>query len=883
MSLKDRLGLDKDPVYLIDGHAFLYRFFYAFRDMARSDGTPTNSLFMFIRMAFGLLRNEKPKYAAVFFDGKGPNFRHELFGAYKAQRPPMPDDLKVQVQPVMEALKLLGFEVRIAEGSEADDCIASLAARFKADRPVVIVGADKDLKQCLDEQVFMWDPGAKKEKLTSLADFREETGLEPEQWPDFQALIGDSADNIPGIPKVGPKTAEKIMAAHPTLEDLRKAVEEGAGDFKPAMRKRLEEHIDDAFLYRKLTRLASNACDDARLEDFSVLAAEHDVVKEFLEQNEFRTLLRELPQVIAPGERSEPAPVAPAASSASNGGPDQGSLFDSMGGGGETVSKVSVTEVMSPDAMPDCAGKSIGVVPAEKAGFHLGVDAKEYLVRLPAAVCAPLMGEAARLNVPDAKEFLRLDPAFAAIGIGKWFDLGLAAYLLSPEDRNYSWERLSQRVAPEVIDEPVSGEGLTALAMGAGIDRRLKAARLTRLMREMEMPLVPVLARMERNGIRIDVEELSGFLAEVHDKLDASTKRIYELAGEEFNLRSSQQMAKVLFTDLGLKPRGKTPGGVPSTSFAVLEKIKKEHPVVEEIQAWRKLEKMRSTYLEPLPKAAGEDGRIHTTFNQLATATGRLSSSAPNLQNIPIRGDMGLRMRACFTAEPGNLLVAADYSQIELRVLAHYSQERALVDAFRNGRDIHSSTAGILFDKAADEVAREERSTAKTINFGLIYGMGPQKLAGELGIKLTEAKEFIERYFERLSGLRDFYESVEHRAKELGHVTTLAGRRRLLPDINSRSQNLQSQARRQAINTLIQGSAADLIKLAMLAVDSDKELASLGAKLILQVHDELLVECPAAAAPEVGKRLEALMVGIYELDVPLAVDFGVGNNWAEAH
>lgn len=904
MSLKDRLGLDTSPVYLIDGHAFIYRFYYAFRDMQRSDGFPTNALYMFLRMLMNILKNEKPEYMGVFFDGKGPTFRHEMYEPYKAQRPAMPEDLAMQLDPAHDAVKVLGINMMVADGVEADDCMASVAARMKAERPVVIVGADKDLKQCLGERVFMWDPGSKKEKLTSLADFRAETNLEPDQWPDFQALIGDSADNIPGVPGIGPKTAAKIMEQFPTLEALRDAVAAGEGDFKPAMRKKLEANIDDAFLFRSLTRLSTEVCTEICLESLKVTPAAYADVEAFLQEYEFRTLLRDLPRYFPkPAEESVPAKApAKAAENASGktaakaapkaeaeaeakAGEQQLSLFGVTAAPKpqQPAEDVVVRVASVPRALPDVAGEVVGVVPQEDGSWRVGIAGTEWTVAGSAEELAAHLKPAKLLAVPSVKEFLRMAPVWSGIPLEKWFDIGLACYLLSPEDRDYKWDRLFRRVAPELLEAEVTGDGITASAMVPALRERLEAAHLGELMQSLETPLIPVLADMEAQGIAIDSGALSEFLTDVQTRLDALTGTIHERAGRDFNLRSSQQLAEVLFTDLGLKPRGKTPGGLPSTAFDILEKIRSEHPIIEDIQTWRKLEKMRSTYLNPLPKAADENGRVHTHFNQLATATGRLSSSGPNLQNIPIRGDMGKRMRTCFTVGEGNLLVAADYSQIELRVLAHFSQEPALVEAFRSGEDIHSRTAALLFDKTPDAVEPDERRGAKTINFGLIYGMGPQKLAGELGISLKDAKAFIERYFERLSGLAKFYDAVEEQAKVDGFVTTLAGRRRLLPDINSRNSHHQGQARRQAINTRIQGSAADIIKLAMLEAWKDAELRKTGARLILQVHDELLLEVPAENANAAGRRLETIMSGIADLSVPLAVDWGVGNNWGEAH
>ncbi|HKK33948.1 MAG TPA: DNA polymerase, partial [Desulfomicrobiaceae bacterium] len=415
------------------------------------------------------------------------------------------------------------------------------------------------------------------------------------------------------------------------------------------------------------------------------------------------------------------------------------------------------------------------------------------------------------------------------------------------------------------------------------LESRLHGAGLLELMQDLELPLIPVLRDMERVGIRLDQDAFRIFLDNVQARLDECTATILEQAGQEFNIRSSQQLAEVLFSSLGLTSKRKTPGGAPSTASGVLEEMRDQHPIISEILEFRMLEKLRSTYLAPLPKLADSGGRIHTTFNQLATATGRLSSSRPNMQNIPIRGRFGPRMRSCFIADTGNVLVAADYSQIELRVLAHMSGDPNLLDAFQNNEDIHSRTAALLFDTEPDQVESEQRRKAKTINFGLLYGMGPQKLGRELSISLNQAKEFIRIYFSRLSRVREFYEQIEERAKENGAVTTVAGRRRLLPDINSRNANIAQQARRMAINTVVQGSAADIIKKAMLAVHGDERLRELGARLILQVHDELIIELPEANGPAAGARLAELMADVYELAVPLSVDWGVGKNWAKAH
>jgi DNA polymerase-1 len=868
MSIKERLGLRKDPIFLVDGTAYVYKAYYAFPDLKRSDGFPTNALFIVLRVLMRLMREESPAYLGFFLDGKGPTFRHEIYEPYKAQREATPEPLVQQLEPIQNAVRLLGFNVDVSQGVEADDRIASLAARLKTDRPVVIVAADKDLKQCLDENVYLWDPTSKQDVVHTLDSFREDSGLEPDQWPDYQALIGDSSDNIPGVPGVGPKTAQKILDRLPTLEQIRDHLDE----LKPAERKKVEPHMDDVFVYRKLTGLRLDVADES-LQDFKRTPMDPAALADFLQTYEFRSLARELQELLK--ERG-------AASASGKQAQEQLSLLTAAAPSAQAPKAEAITR---PDDLPSFEDKEVGLAPGDK-GYRLGLEGRElHYTGRPEALARVLAGVAAAFH-PDVKQMIKKGGPWEELDLAQWFDLGLAAYLLNPEERDYSWPKLSQRFANELDISP-EAPGLLALEAGHELRGQLERAHLFELMHDVEMPLIPVLASMEKAGIRIDTAAFQEFLNEVSRELQRLTARIHKVAGGPFNLRSSQQLAQVLFDTLGLKPAGKTAGGQPSTSQAVLEKLAGQHEVIDDILEYRKLEKLRSTYLEPLPKLVAEDGRIHTTFNQLATATGRLSSSNPNMQNIPIRGPLGGRMRSCFTAEPGNLLVAADYSQIELRVLAHLSQDPTLVQAFNKGEDIHARTAGLLFDKEPGDITPDERRGAKTINFGLIYGMGPQKLAQDLRISLKEAKAFIERYFERLHVLRDFFDQVQEHARTHGYVTTMAGRRRLLPEIHSDNAQLQSTAKRQAVNTRIQGSAADIIKLAMRIAHNDETLQSLGARLILQVHDELVMEAPQDNADQAGRRLAELMAGATPggepLSVPLDVDWGTGKTWADAH
>lgn len=919
MSLKQRLGLAAEPVFLMDGSAFIYRGFFANRNMQRSDGFPTNSLVVVSRVLLRILREERPRYFAFVQDGKGPNFRHEIFPLYKANRDATPEDLVRQLDPIQRMVRALGLRLEVSQGCEADDCIASLAARFAGEHPVIIVSGDKDLKQCLGPNVYMWDPASKEEKLVSEADFTAESGVTPGQWPDVQALIGDTSDNIPGVPGIGPKTARQIFSICPSLEDIR----DHFVLLPPKLQAKLQEHLENMFIWRQLTTLSREACpgitlDDLRVrpldaatcalltEEFELFAlrrelaaldrlqaAEADLPEEFLDAGSIREDARPAAGKKAAAEQASLPLAQPARSGRAT---SQMSLLDAM-------PQESAPALDDVSALPDCGDARVALIWAhgDREAPYLAVEGAdggslgEWQWTGPVAELARWLAPARTLVTADLKGLLTSAPCwqFLAGRAADCIDLGVAAYLLNPEENDYGWPRLSARWGA-VLRHELENRGETApgparlgLAMAQLFEQRMEKDGLLELFRRLEMPLLPVLAGMEQSGVAIDAAAFRAFLDDVQGQLDQLTAHVYELAGTQFNIRSAQQLGDVLFNGLGLPAPRKTKGGQASTSQQTLEKLAGQHPVVDSILQYRKLEKMRSTYLDPLPRLVDPQGRIHTTFNQKATATGRLSSSNPNLQNIPVRGPLGKRMRSCFIAGPGRLLVSADYSQVELRVLAHVSQDPALLEAFRNGEDIHARTAALVYDLPPDQVSPDQRCNAKTINFGLIYGMGAQKLAQELKISTAQAKDFIARYFERLQGLKEFYEGVEASARKHGFVTTLGGRRRLLPDINSASGQAAALARRQAINTVIQGSAADIIKLAMLAVARDERLRELDARLLLQVHDELLLEVPADAAEEAGALVARLMQDVCpagkELSVPLLVDWGTGHDWGAAH
>lgn len=919
MSLKQRLGLAAEPVFLMDGSAFIYRGFFANRNMQRSDGFPTNSLVVVSRVLLRILREERPRYFAFVQDGKGPNFRHEIFPLYKANRDATPEDLVRQLDPIHRMVRALGLRLEVSQGCEADDCIASLAARFAAEHPVIIVSGDKDLKQCLGPNVYMWDPASKEEKLVSEADFTAESGVTPAQWPDVQALIGDTSDNIPGVPGIGPKTARQIFSICPSLEDIR----DHFVLLPPKMQAKLQAHLENMFTWRELTTLRRDFCPGVTLDDLRVRPLDAATCALLTEEFELFALRRELAALdrLQAAEADLPEEFLDAGSIREDAQPaagkkaaaEQASLpLAQPARSGRATSQMSLLDAMPQEsapalddvsALPDCGDARVALIWAhgDREAPYLAVEGAdgsslgEWQWKGPVAELARWLAPARTLVTADLKGMLTSASCwqFLAGRAGDCIDLGVAAYLLNPEENDYGWPRLSARWGAvlrhelESRGETAPGPARLGLAMAQLFEQRMEKDGLLELFRRLEMPLLPVLAGMEQSGVAIDAAAFRAFLDDVQGQLDQLTAHVYELAGTQFNIRSAQQLGDVLFNGLGLPAPRKTKGGQASTSQQTLEKLAGQHPVVDSILQYRKLEKMRSTYLDPLPRLVDPQGRIHTTFNQKATATGRLSSSNPNLQNIPVRGPLGKRMRSCFIAGPGRLLVSADYSQVELRVLAHVSQDPALLEAFRNGEDIHARTAALVYDLPPDQVSPDQRRNAKTINFGLIYGMGAQKLAQELKISTTQAKDFIARYFERLQGLKEFYEGVEASARKHGFVTTLGGRRRLLPDINSASGQAAALARRQAINTVIQGSAADIIKLAMLAVARDERLRELDARLLLQVHDELLLEVPADAAEEAGALVARLMQDVCpagkELSVPLLVDWGTGHDWGAAH
>ncbi len=937
MALREKLGFKEEPLYVMDGNAFIFRGFFANQRMARSDSFPTGSIHIVGKTVFKILREEKPQYFLFVLDGQGKHFRHELYAEYKANRPPAPEELKQQFEPVKTMLKRLGIHVAVSEEAEADDYIASLAKKYSAERPVVIIGMDKDLKQCLNENVVMWDPASKEEKIVTMRSFMDETGLVPEQWADVQALIGDSSDNIPGIKGIGEKTAIKLFQDFPSLENIK----ENFGRLPAPIKKKLDGNLEAMFLYRKLTTLNTSCC-SFDLQEMRIRPADEREVLGFFKEYELSSLTKDFEGL------AKKHVIAVAESSTM-----QGSLFslgEKEGNGGRDAAEKPLPKPkrVEKGSLPSAKNKCLAFIPGtvrqtqpgnehfyfalcpvpaslqamknsekkekqektkkakqeqsslfsllgeEKASVSSEVFALPYAERSDYWYAGefsdliPLLQEAELIVSCDVKALFHSYPLLWEHFADKntLFDLSVSAWLLSPDEKNYTWLSLANRHAAEhglSMENPAT----VALSMFEYDVRQMEGRSLLSLMAELEMPLASVLFAMEKAGIQVNVGALFEFLEEVRDELDVLTDKIYEAAGTTFNIRSGKQLSDILFKKLDLPMAKSTKGGQASTSQDVLEKLAGTHPVIEALQEFRKLEKLRSTYLEPLPKMTGADSRIHTSFNQTGTGTGRLSSSNPNLQNIPVRGELGRRMRRCFVAREGHLLVSADYSQVELRVLAHCSGDMTLRTAFLNNEDIHARTAALLYDIPLENVTQDMRRHAKTINFGLLYGMGQRKLSQDLHIGMQEAKRFMEVYFERFQTIKEFYEKVENFAREHAYVVTIAGRQRSLPDIMSNNHQARAMAERQSINTLIQGSAADIIKLAMLAVHRDKQLKEWNARLLLQIHDELILEVPEEHAERAGKCVAEIMMNIAplgkRLSVPLLVEYGVGKNWGQAH
>jgi DNA polymerase-1 len=905
---------DERKLWLVDGSSYLYRAFHALPPLTTSRGEPTGAVLGVLNMLGKLLKEESPELIAVVFDAPGRTFRDELFEEYKAQRPPMPDDLRSQVQPLLDAVEGLGLPLLRIPGVEADDVIGTLATQAaSAGIRTVISTGDKDMAQLVSDHVTLVNTMTS--SRLDRAGVKAKFDVYPEQIVDFLALTGDSSDNIPGIPKVGPKTAAKWLGQYGSLDEIIAH----AADIPGKVGESLREHLDRLDLSR---RLATISCKVELEEGPTGLARrEPDIarLRELYTRLEFGSLLR---QLSAPAEEGQAAPAPDVAIAEV---PerrreyecivDEAALDDWLA----TLTAAPLfafdTETTSLDYMAArIVGVSFCVEPGKAAYVPLAHDyagAPEQLSR--AAVLGKLKGLLEDPAAAKVGHHLKYDAhVLANHGIalaGMRYDSMLESYVLNSTATRHDMDSCARRyLGVETVHyEDVAGKGARQIpfnqvavdtaadyaAEDADITLQLhqvlwaglgKEPTLQKLYEEIEQPLVPVLFRMEHHGVLIDRDTLRRQGGEITRRLAELEQDAHEAAGQPFNLDSPKQLQEILFNKLNLPTIRKTPKGQPSTAEDVLEELAAAYPLPRIILEYRGLAKLKSTYIDKLPGQIDErTGRVHTSYHQAVAVTGRLSSSDPNLQNIPIRTPEGRRIRQAFVAPPGQLLLAADYSQIELRIMAHLSGDRSLLEAFATDRDIHQATAAEVLGLAPEEVTAEQRRAAKAINFGLIYGMSAFGLARQLGSDRATAQQYVDRYFERYPGVKRYMDDTRESARQLGYVETVFGRRLYLPDIRSRNRQQQQYAERSAINAPMQGTAADIIKRAMIAVDDWIERERPGARLIMQVHDELVLEVEAEAAESVREKVVGFMVAAAELDVPLKVDTGFGPNWDDAH
>jgi len=895
------------PLLLIDGSSYLFRAYHALPPLTNSAGEPTGAVYGVINMLRKLLADYQPEHIAVVFDAPGKTFRSELFEQYKAHRPPMPDDLAVQIEPLHTLVHALGLPLLCVPGVEADDVIGTLARRAtQAGHNVLIVTGDKDMAQLVDEHIHLLD--TMKDRLLDAAGVKEKYGVPPERIIDLLALMGDSSDNIPGIPGVGPKTAVKWLQEHGSLPEIIAQ----ADQIKGKIGEKLRANLDKLDLSHQLATI------DCQLElelgpaDLVPGAPDTDSLRELYQRYEFKTWLRQLEdssRVTADNTTKAPQQDYQII--------QENADFDRWL---ERLKNADLfafdTETTSLDYMQaELVGVSFSVQPGAAAYVPLAHD----------YTGAP--SQLDRERVLNALRPLLEDPTKAKLGqnlkydwhvlqnygltlAGIQHDTMLQSYVLNSTASRHDMDSLAQYYldVKTIRYEDIAGKGSKQLyfndigieqagpyaAEDADITLRLHATLWPKLQQSpplqtlyetLEIPLVPVLARIEHTGVLVDAEQLRQHSNTLAKRLNELEQQAYDSAGQRFNLGSPKQLQQILFEKMGLPVIKKTPTGQASTAENVLEELATDYPLPRLILEYRSLAKLKTTYTDKLPQQINpRTGRVHTSYHQAVTSTGRLSSSDPNLQNIPIRSEEGRRIRQAFIASPGYIVLAADYSQIELRIMAHLSGDQGLLSAFERGEDIHRATAAEVFNTAADAVSKEQRRAAKAINFGLIYGMSAYGLARQLNLSRNDAQAYVDLYFERYPGVKHYMDNTRQQAAEQGYVETVYGRRLYLPEINSRNGQRRQAAERTAINAPMQGTAADIIKRAMLAVDQAlNQSEQPDARMIMQVHDELVFEVAEDRLDNVTAIIRNNMSNAAELRVELVVDIGTGVNWDEAH
>jgi DNA polymerase-1 len=859
----------EDELFLIDGNSLAYRAFFALPEsIATSTGVPTNAIFGFASMLVKILTDYGPKATVVVWDA-GDTGRKAVYAEYKAQRSSRPDLLKEQwphFEPLVDAF---GYRNLRVEGFEADDVIASIVEKARTAEPpipVMVVTGDRDAYQLVDDgvvKIMTTSRGITDTRVYDRQGVIDRYGIPPELIPDFIGLKGDTSDNIPGVPGIGDKTAADLLQRFGSLEDVLGHIDDISG----AKRKQnLTEHADVARVSKQLATAKRDIDVALDLQSYAAAAPDRSKLRDTFRRFELREPLRRLEEALGSADAAAPAPEAERALTARL----------RTGVKVEELRRLPDREVAIAVRAPETPADQLF---APDLGWRFAVHA--------AGAAEVLSGEAA--STEDVVRAVGRRPVIAhdAKALGEvpavlGHDTEVAAYLLEPARRAYPFRELcEERGLGTDLEDPAAGDALLLGALAAWQREEIRGRGLTDLLHEVELPLVRVLREMELEGCKLDTERLREISTRVKAEADELEREIFEMTEEEFTLGSPKQLEEVLFGRLGLsrKRRGKT--GY-STDARVLQAIRHEHPVIPKIERWRELTKLAQTYLDALPLLTDARGRIHTTFNQTAATTGRLSSNNPNLQNIPIRTPLGREIRACFVAEPGDLLVSIDYSQVELRLLAHIAGEDALKEIFRKGEDVHTATACRVFGVTPEQIDPGMRSKSKMINYGIVYGLSAWGMADRLDIPQDEAEEFIQRYMSGFPAVARWIEETIEQGTEHGYVSTLFGRRRQVPELRARRWELRKQGERFAVNMVIQGTAADIMKVAMVRCDQALKQAGLRSRMILQIHDELLFEGPADEAEEVSRIAAQQMEGAFEMDPPLAVEVGVGADWLAA-
>ncbi len=878
-------------LYLIDGNSYVYRAFYAIKHLSNSSGFPTNAVYGFTNMLLKIIREKKPDGIVVSFDSPVLTGRHKIYEEYKAQRPEMPADLVRQIPYIRKMIAAFNIPILEVPGYEADDILGSVAWRGSTvGLNVFIVTGDKDMLQIVNEKIKVYDPV--KDMVLDARYVGEKFGVQPGRIPEFMALAGDAVDNIPGIKGIGEKTARELLTQFDNLEDL---LNNAAEIKKEKLRRLVSENSNIARLSHKLATLDISVPIEIDVNDLRLREPDWPSLLSLFRWLEFGSLMKLIPSGAVceiKGEIILSADALDAAVSMIN---DEVAI-DVEATGRQPVSADLVGISLCPDK------NRLFYIPVSHA--YDGVAEQIRMSVVAEALSPVLHSEKVAITGHNLKYDLIILRKAGVDVRGPFHDTMVASYLLNPNKAGHSLgdvslELLSYRkkTFTEVLKKrnsfaevPIEdacqyscADAYLALKLKEILFGKLREQNLEEIYFKIEMPLIPVLADMEIAGVKIDPDKLAALSKELEREIEGVTRRIYFLAGEEFNISSPKQLSRILFHNLGLQPKKKKKTGF-STEMGVLEELAETHELPMEVLAYRSLTKLLTTYIDVLPSLINErTGRIHTSFNQTVTATGRLSSSEPNLQNIPVKGEWGRRIRQAFIAEEGCLLMSADYSQVELRLLAHLSGDEGLVGAFREDLDIHSWTASGIFGVPPEKVTPELRRIAKTVNFGVIYGISPFGLSEALGISGDDAKRYIDQYFHRHSGVKAYIERSIDEARSKGYVSTLFGRKRSIPEIFSGNAAARQQGERFAVNSPIQGTAADIIKVAMIAISGALREKKTKARMILQVHDELLFEFPPEELELLTGIVRQAMEGAIRLSVPLKVDIRCGSNWAEAH